>query len=128
MILYLENVDFIKKLGFDCENFGEREIIVRGVPYSINGDTMDPKIIEDIIHEISVDNKFSLLENKVQEKLASMACKKSIKAGKELTNFEIRNMIENLKKLKEPFNCPHGRPILLNWSFKDLEKKFKRIL
>ena len=57
-----------------------------------------------------------------------MSCKKSIKAGHEMTIPEIHNMIENLKRLKEPFNCPHGRPILLNWKFSDLEKKFKRIL
>ena len=68
------------------------------------------------------------MEEKKIKKLASISCKKSIKAGHELTKEEIIKMIEQLKRLKEPFNCPHGRPILLKWSFRDLEKKFKRIV
>ena len=128
MLLYKENFDLLQKLGFKIEEFGENEIIIREVPIGINKEVISPKIIIEILYEISIDNKFKLLETKKIEKLASMACKKSIKAGHEMTIPEIHKMIENLKKLKEPFNCPHGRPILLNWSFKDLEKKFKRIV
>ena len=128
MILYRENLDLIEKLGFQTEEFGSNEIVVRGVPIGLQGETVSPFVLKDILHEITADKKFSMLENQRLEKLASMSCKRSIKAGHEMTIPEIHNMIENLKKLKEPFNCPHGRPILLNWSFKDLEKKFKRIV
>lgn len=128
MILYKENLNLLNKLGFESEEFSGNEIIVRAVPIGIRNSLLSAKIIKDILHEITVDNKFKLLENKKIEKLASIACKKSIKAGFELTNVEIKQIIEQLKRLKEPFNCPHGRPILLNWSFTDLEKKFKRIV
>jgi len=128
MMLYKDNLDLLEKIGFEVEEFSANSIIVRAVPIGIRGQLIDAKVISDILHEINIDKKFKLLEDKKIEKLASMSCKKSIKAGHELTKDEIIKMIEQLKKLKEPFNCPHGRPILLNWSFLDLEKKFKRIV
>ncbi len=128
MLLFKDNKVMIEKLGFECEIFGTNEILIRAVPYMLNGEILAPEIIRDIVHEIRIDKKFKLLEEEKIEKLASLSCKKSIKAGKELTNFEIKEIIEKLKRLKEPFNCPHGRPILLKWDFKELEKKFKRIV
>jgi DNA mismatch repair protein MutL len=128
MLIFEDNKDIFKKIGFEIEKFGENEIIVRKVPILIKNEILNPKIIKDIIYEISIDKKFKLLEEKHIDKLASISCKSSIKAGDELTISEIKIIVENLKKLKEPFNCPHGRPILLKWDFKDLEKKFKRIL
>lgn len=128
MIVFKENKDLLENLGFGCEEFGENEVIVREVPYDINKNTVNPFVIKDMLNEIRVDNKFRNLEEEKIERLASMSCKKSIKAGDELTTPQIHKMIENLKRLKEPFNCPHGRPILLKWSFGELEKKFKRIV
>jgi len=128
MLLYNENLELIKKLGFKTEEFGENEVVVRAIPISFDENLVSAETLKDILHEITVDKKFKSLENESLEKLASMSCKKSIKAGHEMTNPEIHTMIENLKKLKEPFNCPHGRPILLNWKYTELEKKFKRIV
>ena len=128
MILYNENLELIKRLGFKTEEFGENEIVVRAIPISFDENLVSAETLKDILHEITLDKKFKTLENESLEKLASMSCKKSIKAGHEMTNPEIHTMIENLKRLKEPFNCPHGRPILLNWKYTELEKKFKRIV
>ncbi len=127
-LLFDENKSLLEKLGFQAEEFGAEEIIVRKVPLGIQNQTLDPKLIKDIIHETTIDKRFKMLEEEKIEKLASMSCKRSIKAGHEMTTPEIHTMIENLKKLKEPFNCPHGRPILLKWDFTELEKKFKRIV
>lgn len=128
MLLYRENLDLLKKLGFKTEEFGSNQIKVLEVPINLRKNTLDPQIIKYILEEVSVDRKFKSLENDKLEKLASMSCRKSIKAGYEMTSLEIHNLIEQLKRLKEPFNCPHGRPVLLEYSFLDLEKKFKRIV
>lgn len=128
MLLFEEYREMIKKLGFEAEPMGDRDIIVRKVPIGLKEELMPSEMIKEIIHEISADKKFIQLEEKNLDKLASMACRRSIKAGYEMTNHEIRTMIENLKRLKEPFNCPHGRPILLKYPFSELEKKFKRIV
>jgi len=128
MLLYKENFELFEKLGFEIEEFGSNEIIVRSVPISINNKELSPQIVKDIIGEITIDKKFKQLEHKTLDKIASISCKKSLKAGEELTIPQIHKIIENLKKLKEPFNCPHGRPIMLRYTFKDLEKNFKRII
>lgn len=128
ILLYKENIELFSKLGFDIEEFGNNEIIVRSVPIGISGFEINPKIVSDIIGEITIDKKFKSLEDSKLNKIASMSCKKSLKGGEELTIPQIHKMIENLKRLKEPFNCPHGRPIMLRYTFKDLEKNFKRIV
>lgn len=128
MLLYKNSLDLIKKVGIKSEEFGNNEILVRGVPLGVRGEIMSANILKDIIYEITVDNKFETLENNKIEKLASKACKSSIRAGYEMTIPEMHNLIEKLKKLKEPFNCPHGRPSILQYNFKELEKKFKRIV
>lgn len=128
MLLYEENVDLLEKLGFKTEIFGKNSIKVSQVPINLRKNTIDPQVIKYILEEITVDKKFKTLENEKIEKLASISCRKSIKAGFEMTIPQMHNLIEQLKRLKEPFNCPHGRPILLEFKFKDLEKKFKRIV
>lgn len=128
MITFKENNEIFKKLGFIVEEFGSNQIIVRGVPFGIRGTIFEPNIIKDILGEISLDKKIKSFEIDKIEKLASKSCRRSIKAGYEMTTIEIKNLIERLKLLKEPFNCPHGRPVILRWSWQDLEKKFKRIV
>ena len=128
MLLYKDYLNLVKKLGFKTEQFGSNEILVREVPININKQVVSASLLKDILHEITVDKKFKNLEKEKIEKLASMSCKRSIKGGDELTSPQIHTMIENLKKLKEPFNCPHGRPILLKYTFTELEKRFKRIV
>lgn len=56
-----------------------------------------------------------------------MSCKGSIKANHRLTTLEAEQLLVDLAKCKNPYNCPHGRPVLVHLSNKDLEKLFKRI-
>ena len=55
-----------------------------------------------------------------------MACKMSIKANEAITMDEMKYLIDDLRKCKNPFNCPHGRPTTIFYSTYDLEKLFKR--
>ena len=55
-----------------------------------------------------------------------MACKMSIKANTSITMDEMESLIKDLRKCKNPFNCPHGRPTVIYYSITDLEKLFKR--
>jgi len=57
---------------------------------------------------------------------ATMACKMSIKANTNITLEEMQNLIDDLRKCKNPFNCPHGRPTTIFYSNYDMEKLFKR--
>ena len=81
-------------------------------------------IIVDIAH-IGKDKSFS----EVKEEIVNyLACHKSIRGGDDLSLTDIRNLIENLSRARDPFHCAHGRPTLKFISFKELDKIFKRIV
>ncbi len=128
MLLYEENKDVINSVGFGCEKFGENEIIVREVPTTVRREVMNATNLRDILYDILINKKIKCVEDEKYSKIASMACRISVMAGDELTNSQMHRMVENLRYLKQPFNCPHGRPTFLKYEFKDLEKKFKRIV
>ena len=70
--------------------------------------------------------KFFNIEKFNDHMAATMACKMSIKGNTSITMKEAENLLDDLKKCKNPFNCPHGRPTIIFYSSSDLEKLFKR--
>lgn len=124
-IILKENFDFLKRLNFDIQEFGINSIIVKAHPTWLPvGYEVDAirKII-DIIVEYEKD--FSIV--KFNEKVATMlSCKLAIKANMNITVQEMENLINDLRKCSNPFNCPHGRPTTIYYSNYDLEKLFKR--
>nr|MCR5310698.1 DNA mismatch repair protein MutL [Lachnospiraceae bacterium] len=64
----------------------------------------------------------------VLEKLASMSCKAAIKGNQRISEMEMGNLMKQLMKLENPYNCPHGRPVFIRITKTELEKKFKRIV
>ena len=62
------------------------------------------------------------------KKIASLACKAAVKANDVLNVLEMEKLIDDLRYLDDPFNCPHGRPTIIKFTSYDLDKKFKRIL
>lgn len=128
MLDYNENKFVLDSLGFDSEIFGESDIIVRSVPISIKNIVVNPVKIKDYLYEILINKKIKCVEEENYEKIASMACRTAIMAGDELSFSRMKFIVENLRRLKQPFNCPHGRPAFLKYDFKELEKKFKRIV
>ena len=64
----------------------------------------------------------------VIDKIATMACKAAIKANQKLSMREAEELLKECEKLENPYTCPHGRPILISISKREIEKKFKRIV
>jgi DNA mismatch repair protein MutL len=128
MLNFEENCDSLKTIGFEVEKFGDNEVIVRGVPVSVRRNILSAMDLKDMLYDVVVNKKIKCVEDEKFSKVASMACRIAIMAGDELTMLQMRGMIENLRILKQPFNCPHGRPTFLKYSFYDLEKKFKRVV
>lgn len=124
-VVLKENFEFLKSLNFDVEEFGINSIIVKAHPVWLpigNENNSIKKIIELVIEK---EKNFNL--NKFNDNVAStMACKMSIKANTSITQEEMENLIKDLRKCKNPFNCPHGRPTIIYYSIGDLEKLFKR--
>ncbi|MCY6958228.1 DNA mismatch repair endonuclease MutL [Clostridium brassicae] len=122
---YEENQDLFKQTGFAIELFGDNTINIREAPMLLG------KIdVKNFFLEI-LDNIKNMGSGKVEEvkwrTIASLACKAAIKANHTLSNGEMITLVETLRYLEEPFNCPHGRPTIIRMTLKDIEKKFKRI-
>ena len=122
----LEHIDEIRSLGFDIDEFGENTFKVSTVPY----------ILEDIDFRGFFDELLSDMKNPkaftfsgtMRDKIASMACKAAVKAGDTLSAGEVNKLIEAFAINKTKLLCPHGRPIVIEVTEKEIEKWFKRIV
>lgn len=120
-----ENREVFKHCGFIIEVFGDNTINIKEVPYLL-GKLEAKKLFFDILDNIK--NLGSGKKEEVKyEKIASMACKSAIKANDALSLKEIESLLDELKYIEDPYNCPHGRPTIIKMSLYELEKKFKRI-
>ncbi|WP_250673971.1 DNA mismatch repair endonuclease MutL [Paraclostridium ghonii] len=124
-MLQVENdIDLFMKFGFEIELFGKNHIMIRCVP-TIFGAPESEKFVLDIIDNIDeIKNNYELKG----EKFASMACKTAIKANDNIYDEEINSLLKQIEMCKNPFTCPHGRPIFVEISKTEIEKMFKRIM
>ncbi|MCG1549264.1 DNA mismatch repair endonuclease MutL [Staphylococcus epidermidis] len=118
--------DELDKVGVHLEHFGGHDYIVNSYPVWFPKEEAD-EIIKDMI-ELVLKHK-SVDVKKIREDAAiMMSCKKSIKANHYLKNNEMADLIDQLREAEDPFTCPHGRPIIINFSNYELEKLFKRVM
>lgn len=115
----------LNQVGIYLEDFGENSFIVRSHPtWYPNG--QEESIIREMIDLVLKDGKISVAKFR-EDTAIMMSCKKSIKANHYLDDRQARQLLEDLKQCDNPFNCPHGRPVLIHFSNQDMEKMFKRI-
>lgn len=119
---YKENLN---TLGFEWEHFGGREYSICAVPCDLFGMGKNDYFIS-ILDELSVGRKPSL--DTVNDRIATMACKAAVKANMRLSTNEAKALIDELMTLDNPYNCPHGRPVIISYSKTEIEKLFKRIV
>lgn len=126
-IIAKENLDIIKSYNIDIEEFGINSFRVISHPtWFPKGN--EEKIVRRIIEEIVNKGKdFSLA--KFNNSLAALiSCKMSVKANTRITKEAQEEIINELRKCNNPFNCPHGRPTIINFTTYEIEKMFKRVV
>ena len=124
-IILRENFEVLKNMGFDVEEFGINSVIIKSHPTWIPKEEAEESIKRIIDLIVSYEDKFNI--EKFNESAATMlACKLAIKANQYVSEEELKELLKDLKKCKNPFNCPHGRPTIVFYSNYDLEKMFKR--
>lgn len=128
MLQFRENKEILINMGFEVEEFGEQEILVRAVPITLGYKTNHPDRLKEMLYSILSNKTIKCVEDEHHAKIASIACRSAIMAGDELSYPQMKRIVENLKYLQKPFQCPHGRPTFLKYDFKELQKKFKRIV
>ena len=118
--------DYISRLGFEVEDFGNRTILVRAIPYIMSSD-FSSRDFRDILERLSRE-VHSVSEIIPEETIYIMACKSAIKANKHMSTMEIEGLVKELINTENPYTCVHGRPIIISINKRELEKKFKRIV
>lgn len=121
-----ERLHWFEQAGVYLEHFGGQTFLVRSHPYWFpKGD--EKEIIEEMAEWVLSERQIDLA--KLREKSSILcSCKASIKANQKLTEQEVDKLLSRLAACKQPYTCPHGRPILISFSAYDLEKLFKRVM
>lgn len=123
---YLNHAKDFEALGFVIEEFGGNDYAIRGVPMDLYG-YAESEFFYEILDEL-VDEAVTGTPESIRIRIATMACKAAVKGNTRLSREEMKELIDELLTLDNPYNCPHGRPTIISMSKYEIEKKFKRIV
>lgn len=124
----LDRKDEIERMGFDFEPFSDSSFVLRAVPQSLGREpVIQAEAAFRTIIELALDPNFDFSRQET-ELMHSMACKAAVKAHDILSYDEMCELLKQLQGLRDPYHCPHGRPVILRLSRKDIEKMFRRIV
>ncbi len=125
-LLLSDNLSKLEEIGLILEQSGPQNFIIRSIPIWVK-DADAESIIEKIVTFLISKKDFNI--GIYRDNLAKMvSCKESIKGNNHTTKEEIDYLIGELRKCKNPFNCPHGRPSIVKMSVYEIEKMFKRVV
>lgn len=125
MLKISDHLDLLAQVGLHLEQFGPNSYVVRQHPTWFKAG-QEEDTIKEMIDWLLRDGKISVAA--FREKTAiMMSCKRAIKANHHLDDKQAKALLYHLKDAENPFNCPHGRPVLIHFTETDMEKMFKRI-
>ena len=120
-----EKMELLKQVGINLEPYGNNTFILREHPIWMKEEEIETAVYE-MCDMLLLTNEVSV--KKYRAELAiMMSCKRSIKANHTLDDYSAQQLIVQLSQCKNPYNCPHGRPVLVNFTKSDMEKMFRRI-
>jgi DNA mismatch repair protein MutL len=115
--------EFLAEFGFTIEPFGNRSYVIRAIP-ALMARANTIEIISALLDNLASKESPNPWEEKIAQ---SLACHGAIRAGQQLSNEEMRELIKQLEQTKQPRACPHGRPTMIHLSSHQLEREFGRI-
>ena len=123
-LIIKEKINILEDLNIKIEEFGTSSYRINSYPTWLPSG-YEEKTIRNIFEILNSKTPFSL--EKFRDHLAAtIACKASVKANTNITIEAMESLINDLRKCKNPFNCPHGRPTIIHFTIYELEKMFKR--
>ena len=122
--ILLENQPLLEELGFEIQEFGENTVLIRQIPMDLD-DTQAADALETLAYDLLSGRK-EKKDSVRDELLHTVACKAAIKAGWQSSSQELLKLAEQVLSRDDLKHCPHGRPICITLSKKQLEKQFKR--
>ena len=122
----MENIEVIRQMGFDIDDFGDNTYKIGAVPMLFK-DVNIREFFDEILSDL--DGKIVITKDQsIRDYVAKSACKAAVKGNDKLTKNEIITLVRDLYKPNQVLLCPHGRPIIIEFSQKEIEKWFKRIV
>lgn len=120
-----DNLDVLAKSGLHLQTFGQNSFILNQHPtWFVEGQEEDTA--REMIDWVLDKQPLTVVQFRAKTAIM-MSCKRAIKANHHLDSLQAKALLETLAKCANPFNCPHGRPVLIHFTDTDLEKMFKRI-
>ncbi len=120
----INNILLLEKSGFEVEDFGNSNVIVRGIPSFLIGENVT-EVLSEIADGLMRTGKVSI--EREENIFHTVACRAAIKAGNIISRTEMQDLAQKVLLSKEIMYCPHGRPVAFEIKKKELEKQFGRI-
>ena len=124
--VFAEISDELQHNGFEAEPFGARSVAVKVAPAGVDASALE-HMLHDLLDQFSREEQSLNLEKIRSSIAASIACHAAIKVNTPLEQNKMEWLLAELAKTEHPMSCPHGRPVVLRYSVKDIQKAFKRI-
>jgi DNA mismatch repair protein MutL len=126
MVLFTNIAAELERNGFEVEPFGPRTIAVKAAPVGLEGKELERTLMEVLEHS-ERESQAQNLDTLRTRIAASIACHSAIKVNFPLDPIRMEWLLAELAKTDHPTSCPHGRPIVLRYSWKDIQRAFQRI-
>jgi DNA mismatch repair protein MutL len=124
--IFAEIAEELERNGFEAEPFGVRTLAIQTAPAGIRSEEV-AGLLEELLEQFEGEEQALTMENIRTRIAASIACHAAIKVNMPLETAKMEWLLAELAKTKYPMSCPHGRPVVLRYSVKDIQKAFKRI-
>jgi DNA mismatch repair protein MutL len=129
MVIFSQIADELERNGFEVEPFGPQTLAVKAAPVGLEGAGLE-RMLHQVIEQSEAPSEASLNEDLTSLRTriaASIACHSAIKINTPLDPKRMEWLLLELAKTEHPTSCPHGRPIALLYSWKDIQRAFHRI-
>jgi|DewCreStandDraft_5_1066085.scaffolds.fasta_scaffold00003_545 DNA mismatch repair protein MutL len=121
-----EQLGVLNRLGVGLSEFGTRTFLLDALPPFVK--VPDPRrFLLDLVDELRVSGQELNVLRLGEPVVAKTVCRHAVKARDPLEEPELRNLLESLRRCRMPYTCPHGRPTLIELSYRELERKFGRV-
>ena len=124
--VFAEISDELQHNGFEAEPFGTRSVAVKVAPAGIDAAAVE-RMLHELLDQFSREEQSLNLERIRGRIAASIACHAAIKVNMPLEQNKMEWLLAELAKTDHPYTCPHGRPVVLRYSMRDIQRAFKRI-
>jgi len=123
--LAAEHVDHFRRFGLTVDRVGAASLAVREIPVLLQGADAEG-LLRDLLADLVVHGRSDLLQSRVNEVLATLACHRAVRANRRLTLEEMNALLREMERTERADQCNHGRPTWVRLSLAELDRLFAR--